>query len=138
MLLIDVVCHPVRCCCLACSKLYDIALVLMLSSLIFRGARVLSLPCAFSFASKFCERPTLMVCWGSLPEFSNRCWGSIACRYTESTVAPGAYAYEISGENEWRIPAIGPKPGKNPKNVGAMPRLNWSRFPCSTNSPLVN
>jgi hypothetical protein len=42
------------------------------------------------------------------------------------------------GENECRMRATGPRPGKKPKTVGRMPTLNWRRLPCWTHCPPVN
>src|SRR5262245_28023023 len=120
--------------------LQPIGLVLMLRMRILRGCAVdeVSPGGGFSFASKFWEKPMLIVCCGSVCVPILRPVGSIARAYSFETVTPGAYCQLTIGEIEWRIRLNGPNPGKNPKNVGDMPAENWSRFPCWTQSPPVN
>ena len=66
-------------------------LVLIASNRILRGSEVVSPAAGLNFASKFCDRPKLMVCCGSLRAFNVVSLGSSAWAYAESTVAPGAY-----------------------------------------------
>src|SRR3954470_23199842 len=94
----------------------------MLSRWILRGSLSLAVsPAAgFSFASKFCEKPRLIVCWGSERALSVRPVGSMARANASGTFTPGAYCQLICGEIECRIRENGPRPGKNAKNVGEM------------------
>ena len=63
----------------------------MLRSRILRAARwVVSPAGGLSLASKFCDRPRLIVCCGSLRVVKFRRVGSGAYAKTESTVDPGA------------------------------------------------
>src|SRR5262249_37513236 len=133
-------CQPVRCGSLAASKLYPIALVLMLSNLTLRASRSLDVSPGggFTLASKFCDSWTLIVCCGSECRLSVRPLGSTACAKSLGTATAGAYCQLTRGENECRMRENGPKPGKNPKKVGVTLALNWSRLPWRTNSPPVN
>src|SRR6184192_1642088 len=85
------VCQPVCPGCLACSKLYDRELVLMLSRRILRAVRpVVSPGGGLSLASKFCDNPRLMVCCGSLNALKLRPLGSTAWANSADTCVPGA------------------------------------------------
>src|SRR3989454_8685322 len=98
------VCHPVCPGCLACSKLYEIGSVLMLSNRSLRGCCwPVSCGGGRSFPSKFCDRPILIVCCGSLR----------ALRVVR--VGSSAYANALSTRSEER-------------RVGKECRSRWSPY----------
>ena len=66
--------------------------MLMPSSRTLRASRPAVSPGGgLSFASKFCDRPSVMVCCGSLLALCSRPVGSTACANSSDTLLPGAY-----------------------------------------------
>src|SRR4051812_11176887 len=103
-------------------------------TLIFFGSAVLLVSELFNFASRTCDRPSLIRFCGNEPRNPWRLL-LVACRNAVLSSPPGAYEKLICGVIECLKRVTGPNPGKSANSVGEAPRPALMRLDWCTNLP---